>query len=118
MSGAPPFEKGRVKTGGRAKGTRNKLTGDFLTALSQAFEELGPAAIKIVAKTEPANFLKVIASLVPKELDITDNRLKEFSDDDVDAIIAEYRERVARRASAAGASSSSSVRSGTGETTH
>lgn len=122
MSAAPkngkPFEPGHAKVGGRVKGSRNKLSADFIAALAKAFEEQGEAAIKIVAKEEPKDFLRVIASIIPRELDIHDNRLKEFSDDDVDAIIADYRERIARRASATGTGGAGNVRDGTPETTH
>ena len=42
------FEKGRQKTGGRAKGARNKLSVAFLEAFAADFEEHGAEVIKIV----------------------------------------------------------------------
>ena len=38
---------------GRVKGARNKLSGDFVSALSRAFDEMGEEAIRMVAKEEP-----------------------------------------------------------------
>jgi hypothetical protein len=87
MSGAKLFEPGREKTGGRKKGSRNKLSGDFVAALSEAFDQHGKDAITIVAKENPEQFLKVIASILPKEFEINDNRLKDFSDDELDFLI-------------------------------
>ena len=47
------FEKGRAKTGGRAKGTRNKLGSVFLEKLLQEFEEFGEEAIRIISQVKP-----------------------------------------------------------------
>jgi hypothetical protein len=42
-----PFERGRPKTGGRAKGAKNRLSHAFLTALAEDFERHGVEALKI-----------------------------------------------------------------------
>lgn len=91
-----PFEPGHAKVGGRVKGSRNKLQADFLSALTKAFEEKGEEAIKVVIAESPKDFLKVIATIIPKELDINDNRLKEIPDDELSAIIEIARQRLAR----------------------
>ena len=44
---------GHEKIDGRVKGARNKLSGDFVSALSRAFDEMGEEAIRIIAKEEP-----------------------------------------------------------------
>lgn len=93
-----PFEPGHAKVGGRVKGARNKLSGDLLSALSLAFDEHGKAAIDIVAKEEPEKFLKICASLVPKELEITDNRLKDVPDEYVDAVIEHFERELGKGA--------------------
>ncbi len=82
-----PFEPGRAKTGGRLKGARNKLSSEFLTALAEAFEKRGKEAIEIVITERPYEFLRVIASVLPKEFEINDNRLKDIPDDQLDAFI-------------------------------
>ena len=61
-----PGESGNPK--GRPKGGRNKLSEAFLADLCKAWEDYGVEAIKTVAATDPASFLRVIASLVPKEV--------------------------------------------------
>ena len=48
-----PFERGHPRLGGRGNGARNKLSGDFVSALSRAFDEMGEEAIRMVAKEEP-----------------------------------------------------------------
>lgn len=60
-----PFAAGNP---GRPKGARQKLSTDFLKALSQSFEEKGPATIEAMRSTDPSGYCKIIASLLPKEL--------------------------------------------------
>src|SRR5215470_4987086 len=85
------FEKGREKTGGRTSGTRNKFSKKFDEALLRDFEEHGEAAIKIARIERPTEYLKLIASRFPIEFQFTDSRLKELSDDELDAFIAHIR---------------------------
>jgi len=56
---------------GRPKGSRNKLGEDFIQALHDDFEAHGIAAIKAVREDKPDAYIKVIASILPKELKIT-----------------------------------------------
>lgn len=56
---------------GRVKGSRNRLGEDFLTALHEDFQEHGVVAIREVRQNRPQDYLKVIASLLPKELKVT-----------------------------------------------
>jgi hypothetical protein len=77
------------------KGSRNKLGADFLHALQREFEQHGEEAIRIVRVEKPVEFLKVIASVLPKEFEIIDSRLKEIPDDELEAFIAMARRRVA-----------------------
>src|SRR5215203_2239470 len=90
-----PFENGHAKVGGRVKGARNKLSADFLSALSEAFEARGREAIEIVITENPEKFLSVIASVLPKEFEINDNRLKEIPDDQLDSFIEFARQHLA-----------------------
>jgi hypothetical protein len=48
------FEKGRQKTGGRAKGARNKLSVAFLEAFAADFEEHGADGHQDRARGEAA----------------------------------------------------------------
>lgn len=53
---------------GRPKGARSKLGAMFLEALVNDFNAHGVETLKKVRETEPAQYVKVIASLLPKEI--------------------------------------------------
>ncbi len=55
---------------GRPIGARNKLSEDFLNALHEEFQEHGKAAVEKVRLERPMEFLKIIASLVPREMNL------------------------------------------------
>ena len=56
---------------GRPKGSRNKLGEAFIEALYADFTEHGVAAIEMVRAAKPDQYLKVVASILPKELKVT-----------------------------------------------
>ena len=85
------FEKGREKTGGRAKGAKNRLSHAFLTALAEDFELHGIDALRITRTERPAEYIKIVAGLMPKELEIMDSRLTDLSDEELDVFIAKLR---------------------------
>jgi len=64
------FEPGNTigKTGGRPKGARNKLARTFLEDCYADWQEHGAAAIKVMRMEDPAEYCKMMASLVPREL--------------------------------------------------
>jgi hypothetical protein len=78
------FLPGNSGFGGRPKGARSKLGEAFIQALHDDFNENGVAAIQTVREEKPDQYLKVIASLLPKDvnLNLTDN-LSEMSDDEL-----------------------------------
>jgi hypothetical protein len=102
MTHGTPFEKGREKTGGRAKGARNRLSQSFLEAFATDFEEHGAAVIKIVRMEKPVEYLKTAAYLMPKEIDYTETHLMQIDDNELDAFIEFARQRLAQRALSAG----------------
>jgi hypothetical protein len=65
----PPFQPGHAPLpgGGRPKGSRNRLSEKFLADLCAAWEQHGTKVITEVVEKRPEVFLKVAASLVPKE---------------------------------------------------
>jgi hypothetical protein len=57
--------------GGRPKGSRNRLTEQFISDLCQEWEKSGPAALEEIAKSSPVDFVRVVAALVPHRVDAT-----------------------------------------------
>lgn len=80
-------ETGRFVTGnsggGRPKGSRNKLGEAFIDALHEDFQAHGVAAIQAVREKKPDQYLKVIASIMPKDINLNVNNLGEMSDDEL-----------------------------------
>jgi hypothetical protein len=70
--------------GGKPVRARNAINAKFLNALLKEFDESGAKAIKRCAEEEPAAFVRVLASLQPKELEIT-RPLDDISDEQLDA---------------------------------
>lgn len=68
---------------GRPKGSRNKLGEDFITALQEDFATHGVQAIQTVREKKPDQYLKVIASIMPKDINLNVNNLGEVSDDEL-----------------------------------
>jgi hypothetical protein len=91
MTQGRPFESGRAKTGGRIKGSRNRISEAFLRDLHEEWEASGQAALKVMAKTDCSGFVKVALALLPKEFTIDDNRLKDVSDEELEILINELR---------------------------
>lgn len=74
---------------GRAKqkGARDRLTATFLKALADDFEAHGKDMVARVREEDPAAYLRVVASLAPKEMEIS-RPLDGISDDVLDMVIA------------------------------
>ena len=86
LSGLIPFKSGPEWTGnrlGRPKGSRNKLSEAFLSAMCNDFEVHGQTVIDTVRADKPADYLKIIAAIVPKEFNITTTPLEDMSDEDL-----------------------------------
>jgi hypothetical protein len=96
------FEKGMKKLGGRTKGVKNRLSHAFLTALAEDFEQHGVDAIKIARVERPVEYVRIVAGLMPRELEITETQLMQIPDDELDAFIEFARQRLAQRALSAG----------------
>ncbi len=80
--GNPPVEH-QFKPGnpGRPKGARNKLGEMFIEDVLAAWESKGAAAIHTVIEKRPQDFLKVVASLLPKDLNVNINQIGEMTDE-------------------------------------
>ena len=71
---------------GRPKGARNRLSEAFLEALEADWAIHGKAVIEAVRQARPQDYLKVVAGLMPKDVnlnvddpysDLTDEQLRE-----------------------------------------
>lgn len=78
-----PGQSGNPK--GRPQGARNKLGEDFVRALAEDFEANGVNVIATVRAEKPDQYLKVIASLLPKEVEIKRTTLDGLTDDELAA---------------------------------
>ncbi|WP_143149275.1 DUF5681 domain-containing protein [Hyphomicrobium sp. CS1BSMeth3] len=88
QAGASPFRPGQSgNPRGRPKGSRNKLGEDFLSALQADFAEHGPATIAKVREDRPHEYLKVVASILPKELNVKTSPLEGLSDEELEESI-------------------------------
>ena len=82
-----PGQSGNPK--GRPKGSRNKLSEDFFRDLCRAWEIYGEAALHTTAMEHPVEFVRLVASLIPRELEATIPPVAErMSDAQLEAIIA------------------------------
>lgn len=75
----PGFQPGNP---GRPLGSRHKISESFLKALHADFETGGVAAIARVRDEDPSTYIRVVASMLPKEVEIK-RPLAEMSDDEL-----------------------------------
>jgi hypothetical protein len=59
-----------MKGAGRKKGSRTKLSESFLQDLHRTWLKHGPTALELVAKESPEVFVKTVASVLPRLLEI------------------------------------------------
>jgi hypothetical protein len=81
-----PFVKGKSgNPNGRPKGSRHKLAEDVLAKLATDFARHGETVIQGVREKDPATYLRVIASVLPKEIDATVRNIsaQELGDDEL-----------------------------------
>lgn len=77
---------------GRPKGARSRLSEAFLEKLAADFEENGEGVIIKVRAEKPADYLKVVASLLPKQVEVKDAALDDLSDAELADIVLAARE--------------------------
>jgi hypothetical protein len=77
--------------GGRTRGVKNRLSHAFLKALAEDFEQHGEEAIRICRIEKPNEYLRVIAHLMPRELEISHNPIEAISDDQLITYIEHVR---------------------------
>ena len=82
--------------GGRPQGSRNKLGKAFLGALERDFAEHGEDAIAAAREQKPAEYLKIVAGLLPKELLVQKDPINEMSDEEIADVLETLRGMVAQ----------------------
>ena len=87
-----PGQSGNPK--GRPKGSRNKLSEEFFRNLCDAWQAFGEPALMSAALTHPLEFVRVVAQLMPKDVEVTATniRAERMSSNELRALIARYRE--------------------------
>jgi hypothetical protein len=56
---------------GRQPGSRNKLAEAFIADLRDAWNQHGAVALRRCAEEEPAQFIRTVAMLMPKDISVT-----------------------------------------------
>ena len=54
---------------GRPKGSRNKLSEEFLSDLQAAWQQHGPTALGKCATSDPTSFCKIVGNLIPRQFE-------------------------------------------------
>ena len=81
---------------GRPKGSRNKLGEQFLEALTDDFADNGREAIVACRTEKPTEYVKVVASLLPRELLVRKDPVDELNDQEIADALDSLRGFVAR----------------------
>ena len=77
--------------GGRRKGARHRISTALLETIAKDFAEHGEEVVKITRIERPTEYLKIVASLLPRELEVTIGPLEQISDDELEKLIADAR---------------------------
>jgi hypothetical protein len=92
----PPPEHSRFKPGqsghpgGSPKSYRKTLQGDFLRSLAKDFTKHGAEAIRQAREDDPLGYVRTIAALMPKEVELV-RPLEALNDDELSAIAEQLR---------------------------
>ena len=98
LSPLQPFKSGaewRGNSKGRPKGARSKLTETVLAAMVEDFDKAvedggktqGQEVIARVREEDPSTYLRVIAAIIPKQVEQT-KPLEDLNEDELDGLIA------------------------------
>lgn len=83
---------GGNKGGGRRQGARNRISTALLTAFAEDFEKFGEETVRITRVEKPVEYLRIAASLLPKEFEITHSQqLHELSDEELEQFIEQLK---------------------------
>jgi hypothetical protein len=99
MQRSNQFKPGHNIKGGRPKGSRNKLAQQVFDDIFRHWNEpaggdlcKGQAALELLYREKPGEYLKLTASVLPKEF-VFENAVTELDDEELDRMIEMLRER-------------------------
>lgn len=72
------FQPGHAGGPGRPKGSKTRLGEAFIQALADDFDQHGVAVIENVRAEQPVEYLKVIARVLPKDVNINADATDRF----------------------------------------
>ena len=79
------FMKG---SGGRKAGSRNKLQAKVFDSLLREWKDHGDDVLRIVRIEKPDVWLRVVTSLLPREVMFTDDRISQLTDEELSDYLA------------------------------
>jgi hypothetical protein len=88
-----PFQPGQSgNPAGRPKGARSKLSESFLKALADDFDSNGIEVIEKVRSDRPHEYLKIVAAVLPRQMQLEDltpkRKAEDLTDDELASIAA------------------------------
>jgi hypothetical protein len=99
----PPWKPGESGNPGGVPRGKAKLQAGFVNDLAAWWEKEGAKIIPIAAAEDPVGVLRVIASLMPRDVTISARPFAEYSDDDLRAALDTIERYLAGGADPAGA---------------
>jgi hypothetical protein len=92
------FQKGvAANPYGRPKGARERFTKAFMDDLAVTWQKQGKPCLDKLAKTDPATFVRVCASLIPKEVKLeASSPLSDLSEAELAALVSAAQRAVAQ----------------------
>ncbi|MCP4308747.1 MAG: hypothetical protein GY788_28505 [bacterium] len=104
---------------GRPRGSKNKISENFLRELSADFEVHGKQAIQDCRTLDPVAYVRVVAGLLPKDVNLNLNPFDGVTNDELRAELQQLRPLIEREFAAAADPEGDLVDAGAGpETTH
>jgi hypothetical protein len=82
----------------KSRGARSRLSAAFVDALAADWAEHGDAVLAKVRTENPATYAKLVAELVPKQVEAApQSEFSAMSDEELDAWLIEKAEQIAKR---------------------
>jgi hypothetical protein len=94
------FKKGEASPNpsGRPQGARNKLCTTFLRDMLEDWEQHGKAAIEIMRMERPGDYVRVVAGILPRALNVTAGKaIEDYTDEKLATALVEWRAKAAEQ---------------------